>query len=264
MVAQLVGVPSFEPVPRPFAAPPRPLAIAAFLLVTAAHVLLFLWFGGGSSEPAPGPATVTVTLMPAREEAAARKQAARVTERLERPERPVPPPAHKTRTPLRPVARPPTSAAEPPAPSAPSSSAPALPSAAPSVEPPLSSGGAPPAAAEGGEQPGASAGTAPTAGGEGVGEAGASQPAAYAHNPKPPYPLLSRRLGEEGMVKLSVLVAADGSVAEVTVAKSSGYPRLDRAALETVQTTWRFAPARADGRPVAARVIVPIEFKLEP
>lgn len=86
--------------------------------------------------------------------------------------------------------------------------------------------------------------------------------AGYLNNPKPPYPLLSKRLGEEGTVRLNVLVNPDGSVARLELERSSGYPRLDRSAMETVQASWKFEPARQGGRPVAAWVIVPIQFTL--
>lgn len=88
------------------------------------------------------------------------------------------------------------------------------------------------------------------------------RPADYLNNPKPPYPALSRRLGEEGTVRLNILVNPDGSVARLELAKSSGHPRLDRSAIETVQSSWKFEPARQGGSPVAAWVIVPIQFTL--
>lgn len=84
----------------------------------------------------------------------------------------------------------------------------------------------------------------------------------YLANPKPPYPQLSRRLGEAGTVRLNILVNPDGSVARLELAQSSGYPRLDRSAMETVQSSWKFEPARQGGKPVAAWVIVPIQFTL--
>ncbi|MBT9568943.1 MAG: energy transducer TonB [Thiobacillus sp.] len=87
-------------------------------------------------------------------------------------------------------------------------------------------------------------------------------PAGYLNNPKPPYPALSKRLGEAGTVRLNVLINPDGSVARLELAQSSGHPRLDRAAIETVRSQWKFAPARQRGQPVSAWVIVPIEFTL--
>jgi protein TonB len=88
------------------------------------------------------------------------------------------------------------------------------------------------------------------------------RPADYRTNPKPPYPPLSRRLGEAGTVHLDVLVDPDGNVAQLVLARSSGYPRLDRTAIETVQSSWKFKPAREGGKPVAAWVSVPIQFIL--
>ncbi len=88
------------------------------------------------------------------------------------------------------------------------------------------------------------------------------RPAGYLANPAPSYPPLSRRNGEQGTVRLNVLVNPDGSVARLELAQSSGHPRLDRSALETVQARWTFEPARQGGKPVAAWVIVPIQFIL--
>lgn len=86
--------------------------------------------------------------------------------------------------------------------------------------------------------------------------------AAYLSNPEPSYPALSRRLGEEGIVRLDILVNPDGTVARLELARSSGFPRLDRSAMATVQASWKFEPARRDGKPVAAWVTVPIRFTL--
>lgn len=88
------------------------------------------------------------------------------------------------------------------------------------------------------------------------------RPADYLNNPKPRYPALSRRLGEEGVVRLNILVNPDGSVARLEIMKSSGYVRLDESARKTVQENWKFVPARQAGKPVAAWVIVPIQFTL--
>jgi periplasmic protein TonB len=87
--------------------------------------------------------------------------------------------------------------------------------------------------------------------------------AAYLRNPEPPYPTVSRRLGEQGSVQLQVLVRPDGHVASVDVHRSSGFPRLDEAAAGAVRE-WRFVPAKRGTTPVEAVVIVPIVFKLEP
>lgn len=84
----------------------------------------------------------------------------------------------------------------------------------------------------------------------------------YLDNPKPPYPPISRRMGEEGRVVLRVLVAPDGSAGEVLLHASSGSPRLDESALATVRR-WQFVPARRGADAVAAWVLVPIAFTLK-
>ena len=89
-----------------------------------------------------------------------------------------------------------------------------------------------------------------------------ARPADYLDNPKPPYPALSKRLGEEGVVSLRILVNPDGSVSKLELVQSSGYQRLDKSAIETVQASWKFEPARQGGEPVTGWVIVPIQFTL--
>lgn len=83
----------------------------------------------------------------------------------------------------------------------------------------------------------------------------------YLDNPAPAYPVLSRRLGEEGRVLLRVFVDPEGAAARVEVRDSSGFERLDRAARETV-LRWRFVPARQGDQAVAGWVLVPISFNL--
>jgi protein TonB len=85
--------------------------------------------------------------------------------------------------------------------------------------------------------------------------------AAYLDNPAPYYPSQARRLGEEGRVLLRVLVSAAGHAQRVEVARSSGSPRLDDAAVEAVRR-WRFVPAKRGSEAIAASVHVPIVFSL--
>lgn len=84
----------------------------------------------------------------------------------------------------------------------------------------------------------------------------------YLHNPKPVYPTLSRRNGEEGKVLLKVRVSAQGAALDVAISKSSGFGRLDSAAAEAV-ARWRFVPARRGDEPVESSVIVPITFAFD-
>lgn len=83
----------------------------------------------------------------------------------------------------------------------------------------------------------------------------------YLHNPRPAYPRLSRRLKEQGEVVLRVLVSPEGAPRQVTLHRSSGHQRLDKAAVNAVER-WQFIPARRGGRTVEAWVIVPIAFNL--
>jgi len=84
----------------------------------------------------------------------------------------------------------------------------------------------------------------------------------YFSNPEPEYPPQSRRLREQGLVKLRVHVTEQGRAGEVTLHKSSGYMRLDKAAFDAVWR-WRFRPAQRAGLPVAGWVVVPIRFELQ-
>jgi periplasmic protein TonB len=86
--------------------------------------------------------------------------------------------------------------------------------------------------------------------------------AAYLQNPKPSYPPLSRRMGEQGNVLLAVYVNEEGRAQTVRLKKSSGFERLDNAAMESVQS-WRFAAAKQGERMIASWVQVPVQFILE-
>lgn len=85
--------------------------------------------------------------------------------------------------------------------------------------------------------------------------------ASHLKNPAPQYPSLSRRLREQGKVLLELLILANGSVGEVRVKTSSGYERLDKAALDAVKA-WRYLPAKRGGLAIPYRYLQPIEFSL--
>ncbi|TXI80660.1 MAG: energy transducer TonB [Flavobacteriales bacterium] len=83
----------------------------------------------------------------------------------------------------------------------------------------------------------------------------------YLQNPKPVYPPMSRRLGEEGKLVLRVRVSSQGLPLSVEVSKSSGFPRLDEAGRAAVER-WRFVPARQGDQAIEASVLVPLNFTL--
>ncbi|UOA10740.1 energy transducer TonB [Methylobacter sp. S3L5C] len=84
----------------------------------------------------------------------------------------------------------------------------------------------------------------------------------YLNNPAPDYPSVSRELGEQGRVLLRAMINSDGTVAQVVLRKSSGFNRLDQAALDTVKK-WRFVPAQRGEQKISAWIVVPVTFSLE-
>ncbi|HEV2561949.1 MAG TPA: energy transducer TonB [Rhizomicrobium sp.] len=77
------------------------------------------------------------------------------------------------------------------------------------------------------------------------------------------YPVLSRELNEQGNVLVQYTVKEDGTVGDVSVVKSSGYPRLDDASVAMVKQRWLFKPATKDGKPIAVRNRANIIWKVE-
>jgi len=91
---------------------------------------------------------------------------------------------------------------------------------------------------------------------------GSHQLPRYAANPLPDYPRLARQNRWEGTVRLRARISPAGTVEEVGLEQSSGYPLLDRAALAGVRR-WRFSPASRNGVPVPCDVSIPVAFRLE-
>jgi periplasmic protein TonB len=89
-----------------------------------------------------------------------------------------------------------------------------------------------------------------------------SSDASYLNNPPPPYPPLSKRMGEQGRVVLRVHISTDGIATRAEIQKSSGYPRLDETAVQTV-LRWRYVPGKRAGVPEAMWYSVPINFVLD-
>lgn len=80
-------------------------------------------------------------------------------------------------------------------------------------------------------------------------------------NPAPSYPSRSRQLREQGRVLLDVYILPNGTVGEIRLRESSGFPRLDRAALDAVRG-WRYVPARRGGEAIPYWYVQPINFTL--
>jgi protein TonB len=89
-----------------------------------------------------------------------------------------------------------------------------------------------------------------------------STDADYLNNPRPPYPPLSKRMGEQGKVVIRTLIGADGVAQEASIHQSSGFDRLDQAALTTARK-WRYVPGKRAGVAAAMWFNVPFTFVLE-
>ncbi len=78
----------------------------------------------------------------------------------------------------------------------------------------------------------------------------------------PTYPTMSRRQGEVGVVVLRVELSETGQVATAKVQTSSGFDRLDEAALAAVRT-WHCNPATRNGQAVRATALQPFNFVIQ-
>ena len=96
--------------------------------------------------------------------------------------------------------------------------------------------------------------------GQGRGPKGDAPPGRM-YAPTPKYPETSIEMGEVGSVRLSLTITRDGNARNVRVAGSSGFPRLDRQARNTVED-WRFKPAMKNGEPVEIPYAVTVRFNL--
>lgn len=79
--------------------------------------------------------------------------------------------------------------------------------------------------------------------------------------PAPRYPPTARRLRETGLVLVKVWLNAQGEVEDAQIVQSSGFARLDQAALTTLQR-WRCQAPMQNGRPVPAVALQPFQFAL--
>jgi len=104
-----------------------------------------------------------------------------------------------------------------------------------------------------GTSAGASASTGAAAGGAGTGK---SAKVTYFVRPDSAYPPESRAAGEQGVVILRLVVDGSGRPTAVSVARSSGHPRLDRAAVEA---GWR---CRVRDAVPGSHLDAPVRFNL--
>ncbi len=79
----------------------------------------------------------------------------------------------------------------------------------------------------------------------------------------PEYPFISRRLREQGTLRLKLTIDEKGSVTGASVVNSSGFQRLDEAAVNWVKSHWRYTPAMQGTKPVSSMADAIVEFRLQ-
>jgi periplasmic protein TonB len=236
--------------------------IIAMLLHTAGGVCVYGVFVLQAKKPAvmtlePSPGTFAFSIVPVTDEPVAPAASAE-------PPAPPPPPPEEPKPeppPPPPIPLPPEPEPEPadqPSEMAATEPAPpvvdATPSSVPPTQEPVPAAATPAAAGSGTAAPTPQPAPpgAPTRGVEVV-TAGLSQI-------QPHYPLGSRLRNEEGSVSVKVAVNGKGRAERVDVVQSSGYPALDRAAVDAVKNA-RFTSASGSG-PVGGDITLSFRFKL--
>lgn len=79
---------------------------------------------------------------------------------------------------------------------------------------------------------------------------------------QPAYPPASKRDGEQGTGVVEVFVLPNGRVGDVRMMSTTGYERLDRAAIQEAKQSWRFKPATRAGEAIGQWYPVKVVFKL--
>ncbi|WP_175026450.1 MULTISPECIES: energy transducer TonB [Burkholderia] len=79
---------------------------------------------------------------------------------------------------------------------------------------------------------------------------------------KPTYPSMSRRRGETGTAYVHFIIGVTGKIESVQLQKSSGYPRLDEAALEATRAS-TCPPYLENGQAIRAAHTLPFNFTLD-
>lgn len=78
----------------------------------------------------------------------------------------------------------------------------------------------------------------------------------------PEYPPVSRRLAEQGTLRLKLTIDERGVVRDAVLITSSGFARLDMAAVDWVKMHWRYQPASEAGHSVPSYAEAVVTFRL--
>lgn len=83
----------------------------------------------------------------------------------------------------------------------------------------------------------------------------------WVRKPNPVYPSISRKLNETGIVVVAVYFNSAGTVKRTALAKSSGFDRLDRAAVDAIQQS-QITPLAGGNEETTRLFNAPISFSL--
>jgi TonB family protein len=78
------------------------------------------------------------------------------------------------------------------------------------------------------------------------------------------FPQASQSRGEHGDVVLKITISKDGRSAATQVARSSGFPSLDKAAIDSVLRHWRFDVAHCTATELPSDSFVTVQFQRAP
>jgi TonB family protein len=76
----------------------------------------------------------------------------------------------------------------------------------------------------------------------------------------PAYTASARRAGVRGTLTVQAMIGVDGRAREITVLKGLGYG-LEEEAIRTIETLWRFAPAKKDGVLIPSPMQINVVFQ---
>jgi protein TonB len=95
-----------------------------------------------------------------------------------------------------------------------------------------------------------------------VGSAPNPTPQDIRQNLSAAYPLISRSRNEQGTVGLRISVTASGAVSGAVVQRTSGFQRLDDAAVNYVMARWPYRATAQDRQGLPAEMLIDVTFRL--
>lgn len=76
------------------------------------------------------------------------------------------------------------------------------------------------------------------------------------------YPAVSKENGDQGRSICQFVVEKDGSITDIKVVRSSGFPELDNAAIDVIKRMPNWIPGEQSGKKVRVKYTLPVVFKL--